>query len=82
MELQIKNIGMIRSAELNVDGISVVTGNNDSGKSTIGKALFSLCHGIQSYEKKIEADAMEYISEDFYNVMKAVGHIDADYAPG
>lgn len=81
MELQIKNIGMIRSAELNVDGISVVTGNNDSGKSTIGKALFSLCHGIQSYEKKIEADAMEYISEDFYNVMKAVGHIDADYAP-
>lgn len=81
MEVKIKNIGMIHSADLNLDGISVVTGNNDSGKSTIGKALFSLCHGIQSYEKKIEADAMEYISEDFYNVMKAVGSIDTEDAP-
>lgn len=78
MELKIKNIGMIHSAELNVDGISVVTGNNDSGKSTIGKALFSLCHGIQSYEKKIEADAMEYILGEFYDSIKASGHIDAE----
>lgn len=82
MNLAIKNIGMISSAELTLDGISVITGNNDSGKSSIGKGLFSLCHGIKSYEKNIEEDAMEYISEDFYNVMKKAGQIDAEYVPG
>jgi len=40
MELQLKNIGMIKEANVNIDGLTVIAGENDTGKSTVGKALF------------------------------------------
>ncbi len=42
MELQLKNIGMIKEANIKVDGLTVIAGENDTGKSTVGKVLFSL----------------------------------------
>lgn len=42
MKLQLNNIGMIRKADIAIDGLTVIAGENDSGKSTIGKILFSL----------------------------------------
>ena len=42
MKLIVENIGMFEKAELNIDGITVIAGENDSGKSTLGKILFSL----------------------------------------
>ena len=40
MELQLKNIGMIKEANVKIDGLTVIAGENDTGKSTVGKALF------------------------------------------
>ncbi len=40
MELQLKNIGMIKKANVKIDGLTVIAGENDTGKSTLGKALF------------------------------------------
>ena len=40
MELQLKNIGMIKEANIKIDGLTVIAGENDTGKSTVGKALF------------------------------------------
>lgn len=40
--LTLKNIGMIESANLNINGLSVIAGKNDQGKSTVGKALMAL----------------------------------------
>ncbi len=40
MELQLKNIGMIKEAIVKIDGLTVIAGENDTGKSTLGKALF------------------------------------------
>ncbi len=42
MELQLKNIGMIKEANVKIDGLTVIAGENDTGKSTVGKALFAL----------------------------------------
>jgi len=42
MELQLKNIGMIKEANVKIDGLTVIAGENDTGKSTVGKALFSI----------------------------------------
>ena len=42
MELQLKNIGMIKEANVKIDGLTVIAGENDTGKSTVGKALYSL----------------------------------------
>jgi len=40
MELQLKNIGMIKEANVKIDGLTVIAGENDTGKSTLGKALY------------------------------------------
>jgi len=40
MTLQLKNIGMIKEASVKIDGLTVIAGENDTGKSTVGKALF------------------------------------------
>ncbi len=40
MELQLRNIGMIKEATVKIDGLTVIAGENDTGKSTVGKALF------------------------------------------
>jgi len=40
MLLQLRNIGMIQEADIKIDGLTVIAGENDTGKSTIGKALF------------------------------------------
>ncbi len=42
MELQLRNIGMIKEANVKIDGLTVIAGENDAGKSTVGKVLFSL----------------------------------------
>ena len=42
MLLQLRNIGMIEEADIKLDGLTVIAGENDTGKSTVGKALFAL----------------------------------------
>ena len=42
MELTLKNIGIIKDSTIKLDGLTVITGPNNSGKSTVGKVLYSL----------------------------------------
>ena len=41
MELKTYNIGRVEKAEIDLEGITVVAGENGSGKSTISKALYT-----------------------------------------
>ena len=40
LELNLKNIGLIKEATIKIDGLTVIAGENDTGKSTVGKSLF------------------------------------------
>ena len=40
MLFRVKNLGLIDEAEIKLDGITVITGENNVGKSTIGKMLY------------------------------------------
>jgi predicted ATPase len=40
MTLELKNIGMIKEASVKIDGLTVIAGENDTGKSTVGKFLY------------------------------------------
>lgn len=48
MRLKIQNIGMIEYADVNLDGLTVIAGENDTGKSTVSKVLYSV---IKSFSK-------------------------------
>ena len=42
MKLVLENIGMLERAEVKLDGLTVIAGENDTGKSTVGKALMAV----------------------------------------
>ena len=41
MRLHIQNINKIKEADIALNGLTVIVGENDMGKSTIGRAFFS-----------------------------------------
>ena len=41
MKLTLKNIGKIWTASVEINGITVIAGENNTGKSTVGRALFA-----------------------------------------
>ena len=51
MELQLKNIGMIKEASVKIDGLTVIAGENDTGKSTLSKALYLIINSMTTEEK-------------------------------
>ena len=51
MTLELKNIGMIKEASVKIDGLTVIAGENDTGKSTVGKAIFLYLHLSTSNKK-------------------------------
>lgn len=42
MQIKISNIGKIKEADVTINGITVIAGENNTGKSTVGKALYSI----------------------------------------
>ncbi|WP_270380955.1 AAA family ATPase [Mitsuokella multacida] len=62
MRLQIKNFAAIREADILFDGITVIAGANNAGKSTVGKILFSLFHGFYDMAEKIQSNRWQAIS--------------------
>ena len=54
MNLEIKNFGKIKEANIDLEGLTVITGQNDTGKSTIGKVLFWIINGINTYTSRSE----------------------------
>lgn len=61
MELQLKNIGMIKEANVKLDGLTVIAGENDTGKSTVGKLLFSVIKAISRYKEDLEENKEDKI---------------------
>jgi len=51
MQLQLKNIGMIKEADVKIDGLTVIAGENDTGKSTVGKIIFCIIKATSRYKE-------------------------------
>ncbi|MDR1270575.1 MAG: ATP-binding protein [Planctomycetaceae bacterium] len=63
MFFEIDNIGKIRNSRIEMRGITVLAGNNNTGKSTFGKALFSIFNAFFDTEKKIRKERKNNIEE-------------------
>lgn len=62
MKLTLKNIGKIETASVEINGITVIAGENNTGKSTVGRALFAVFNSFYNVQKQIEnerADSVE-----------------------
>ncbi|MDR1764697.1 MAG: AAA family ATPase [Lachnospiraceae bacterium] len=56
MKLTINRIGKVKHAEIVLDGITVIAGKNDTGKSTIGKTLFALFGALSNMDERISKE--------------------------
>ena len=63
MKLHIENIGKLKSADVTLDGITVIAGKNNTGKSTVGKTLYCIFNSLHNIDEKIKRDRREYIAE-------------------
>ena len=59
MKLTINNIGKLKNAEVEISGITVITGENDTGKSTVGKVLWSVFNSFYEIKNKIKKYKIE-----------------------
>ena len=53
MKLSIRNVGKLKEADVEINGITVITGENDTGKSTVGKVLWSVFNGFYEIDEKV-----------------------------
>jgi len=56
MNLKIENIGLIEEADIDLLGLTVIAGENDSGKSTVGKLMFSIIKAISKFKSELKED--------------------------
>lgn len=69
MKIVLKNIGKIRDAAVELNGITVIAGENNTGKSTVGKALFSVFNSFYNIDNQIfdeRVSNIESIIDNFY----------------
>lgn len=64
MKLTLHNIGLIQHAEVKLDGITVIVGNNSTGKSTIGRALYLYCNSLNGMAQYIQNDRQKAILQE------------------
>ena len=77
MKLKLKNVGKINNANIKIDGITIIAGENNSGKSTIGKMLYSIYNSFCKIEEKIENERKNSIVRTIqYFYMSKMSHYD------
>lgn len=74
MKLVLKNVGKVQNAAVEINGITVIAGENDTGKSTVGKALFSMFNSFYNIDRKIMSERANSID----NQLSAVA---SDFTP-
>ena len=74
MKLYLENIGKIKDCSIELKGITTIAGINNSGKSTIGKALYSIYHTFHDISDKVFISRTRAIS-------RALRELDFFYLP-
>lgn len=64
MQLIIDKIGKIEHAELNINGLTVIAGKNDTGKSTVGKVLYALIKSLSRYNSFFKNTQLNKIKQN------------------
>lgn len=79
MELQIKNFAVIKEANIRFDGITVIAGENNTGKSTVGKVLFALFYSFYHMEAKLWANRWAALADRIARLINGADDVSEQY---
>lgn len=71
--IDIENFGKIEKAKVKLNGLTVIAGTNDTGKSTVGKVLFSLVKGVSRYKQDLKENRENRVTDlilEIYNNLR------------
>lgn len=63
MKLVLENIGLLKKAEIDLNHLTVIAGENDNGKSTIGKVVFCTIKAMSRYKEDLQESKEHKINE-------------------
>lgn len=72
MRLSIQNLAKIKNAEIELNGITVIAGDNDTGKSTVGKALYAMFNGFVNMDRIIHNQRCHSLSNAIINTVAEI----------
>jgi predicted ATPase len=70
MKIKLQNIGIIEEADINIDGITLIAGQNDSGKSTVGKVLYATIKGFNQDLSLFQEEKNRMIAFYYQDILK------------
>lgn len=68
MQIKLQNIGIVKDSSIVIDGLTVITGKNNSGKTTVGKTLYALIDAVSNIQQKSTSDKLIYIQRQIEKV--------------
>ena len=68
MEIKVSNVGAIRNADIICNGLTVLTGLNGSGKSSLQKALSSVFLGLNNFGTQYFTDRVNFVKKELRSV--------------
>ena len=70
MDIKIKNFGKIKEADIDLSGLTLIAGPNDSGKSTVGKCLFALIKSVGNYPQYYNQIKTQQLYQEYFNPLR------------
>lgn len=63
MILNFENIGKVKKASVEINGITVIAGENNTGKSTVGKVLYSIFNSFCNMENQVSKELEDSVEQ-------------------
>lgn len=81
MKILIKNLAKIEHAEVELAGVTCIAGENNTGKSSVGKALYSLITAVSNIDEKIENERFNAVRSSIVSRFTELGKLQPTAAP-
>lgn len=72
MDIELKNIALIEEGNLELKGITLIADENDSGKSTIGKTLFTTLTTLNNFEREFLTNLSQRIKTLHFTLREVI----------
>lgn len=81
MKLSLRKVGGLKSADVEMNGLTIIAGENDTGKSTVGKMIFAVIKAMAKHEDDLSISKYDSIYElitEFYREIRSKRKIDLE----